>query len=245
MAAGPHAVERGATQGLRVLLAAAAALPLQAAPLLPSLTEPAAWTAALLPKQTLPRTRFTAVDLDGVRALRIEAQGSYGNLLHELPAQARTARQLSWRWRVERFAEGTDLRHKAGDDTAAKVCLMFDMPLDRVPFLERQTLRIARAAAGEGLPAATLCYVWDATLPARTVLPNAYTGRLRWIVLQGAGAPLARWQGERRDVAADFIAAFGDETREVPPLRAVLVGADADNTRGSSVAHVADLELLP
>jgi hypothetical protein len=199
----------------------------------------------MLPKQTLPRTRFTAVDLDGVRALRIEAQGSYGNLLHELPAGARAGRQLSWRWRVERFAAGTDLRQKAGDDTAAKVCLMFDMPLDRVPFLERQTLRMARAAASEDLPAATLCYVWDATLPAQTVLPNAYTRRLRWIVLQGAGGALARWQSERRDVAADFIAAFGDESREVPPLRAVLVGADADNTGGSSVAHVADLELLP
>jgi hypothetical protein len=208
-------------------------------------TEPGAWTPALLPRQTLPRTRFTAVDLDGVRALRIEAQGSYGNLLHELPADARTARQLSWRWRVERFADGTDLRRKAGDDTAAKVCLMFDMPLDQVPFLERQALRMARAAAGERLPAATLCYVWDANLPPQTVLPNAYTRRLRWIVLQGAGGPLARWQVERRDVAADFIAAFGDETRELPPLRAVLVGADADNTGSRSVAHVADLELLP
>jgi hypothetical protein len=234
-----------AMRRLPVLLLVAAAWPVQAASLLPSLTEPASWTAALLPKQTLPRTRFTAVDLDGVRALRIEAQGSYGNLLHELPADARSARQLSWRWRVERFAEGTDLRRKTGDDTAAKVCLLFDMPLDRVPFLERQTLRMARAAAGDGLPAATLCYVWDATLPARTVLPNAYTRRLRWIVLQGAGGALARWQGERRDVTADFIAAFGDETREVPPLRAVLVGADADNTGGSSLAHVADLELLP
>ena len=225
------------------LLVAALALPLQAAPILPPVTELAGWVPALLPQQTLPLTRFTPVDLDGTRALRIEAQRSYGNLMHELPADARAARSLSWRWRVERFAEGADLRRKTGDDTAAKVCLMFDLPLERVPFLERQTLRIARAAAGERLPAATLCYVWDATLPAQSVLPNAYTRRLRWIVLQGAGSPLGRWQTERRDLTADFIAAFGDESRELPPLRAVLVGADADNTGGTSVSHLADLEL--
>jgi hypothetical protein len=226
------------------LLMAAVAMPLQAAPILPPLTESVGWVPALLPQQTLPLTRFAPVDLDGVRVLRIEAQRSYGNLMHELPADARAARSLSWRWRVERFADGADLRRKAGDDAAAKVCVMFDLPLERVPFLERQTLRMARAAAGERLPAATLCYVWDATLPAQSVLPNAYTRRLRWIVLQGAGSPLGRWQAERRDLTADFIAAFGDESRELPPLRAVLVGADADNTGGHSVAHVVDLELL-
>lgn len=226
------------------LLLAAVVIPMQAAPALPPVAGSAGWTAALLPNQTLPLTRFTPVDLEGMRVLRIEAQRSYGNLMHELPADAHAARSLSWRWRVERFAEGADLRRKTGDDAAAKVCLMYDLPLDRVPFLERQTLRMARAAAGERLPAATLCYVWDATLPAQTVLPNAYTRRLRWIVLQGAGSPLGRWQSERRDLAADFIAAFGDESRELPPLRAVLVGADADNTGGTSVSHVADLELL-
>jgi hypothetical protein len=167
----------------------------------------------MLPKQTLPRTRFTAVDLDGVRALRIEAQGSYGNLLHELPAGARAGRQLSWRWRVERFAAGTDLRQKAGDDTAAKVCLMFDMPLDRVPFLERQTLRMARAAASEDLPAATLCYVWDAgrcgqrqhrrpqpRLPRR---PGAGGQPLKHLLLLGGWPrPCARAAGAGRAAAA-------------------------------------------
>ena len=42
------------------------------------------WREVLLPQQSLPRTRFTIVELDGQRALRIESAGSYGNLVHEL-----------------------------------------------------------------------------------------------------------------------------------------------------------------
>ena len=203
----------------------------------------AGWTDANLPQQRQPRTQFSSVVLDGLNALRIEARGSYGNLLHRVPAGT-SAAALTWRWRVERFAEGTDLTRKSGDDAAAKVCVLFELPLERVPFIERQTLRIARMAAGEPLPAATLCYVWDATLPAQSVLPNAYTRRVRWFVLQGAGAPTGRWQAERRDLSADFLRVFGDEASELPPLQAVLVGADADNAGGHSVAHVAGLELL-
>jgi hypothetical protein len=42
-------------------------------------------------------------------------------------------------------------------------------------------------------------------------------------------------------VAADFLRAFGDEAREVPPVSAVAVAGDADNTGAHSVAFVAGL----
>jgi hypothetical protein len=122
---------------------------------------------------------------------------------------------------------------------------MYDLPLDALPFWERQKMRLARSLSGEALPAATLCYVWDPTLPAGTLLPNAYTPRLRWIVLRGQGEALGTWQEERRDLRADFLRAFGDEAREPPPLAALAVGADADNTGGRSIGRVTEPRLLP
>ena len=71
------------------------------------------------------------------------------------------------------------------------------------------------------------------------VLPN--TQRVRFITLQGKGAPLAQWQTETRDVAADFAKLFADELpagSSVPKVRAVLVGADSDNTGSQSVGWV-------
>jgi hypothetical protein len=231
---------------LLVLLAAAGGAAAQGllAPLDgPGATPPPPWREVLLPKQTLSKTRFEVVDIDGTRALRIESPASYGTLVHVLDEPSAAAPLLSWRWRLDRAVAGADLRHKAGDDAALKVCVMFDHALDRVPFFERQHLLLARFLSGEPLPAATICYVWDRLLPAGSVLPNAYTGRMRWFVLQGRGSPLGEWRSERRDLRADFLRVFGDEASELPRISAVLVGADADSSGGHGLAHVAALVL--
>ncbi len=204
----------------------------------------APWRFAGLPQQTFPPTEYRAVRIDGVDALRIEARGSYGNLVHELPPGTRVG-TLAWRWRVEVPNPRADLATKAGDDSAVKVCVLFDAPLAQVPFVERQLLRVARAASAEALPAATLCYVWAQAQPAGTVLANAYSKRVRYLVLRSADAPLATWLDERRDVAADFLRAFGDEARTVPAASAIAVAGDADNTGAHSVAHVTALRASP
>lgn len=205
---------------------------------------PAPWHRAGLPHQRKPFTQFSVVDLDGRRALRIEADSSYGNLVHALRVDA-GALKLSWQWRVDQLLEAADLRQKSGDDIAAKVCVFFDEPMAQVPFVERQLLRMARAASDEPLPAATVCYVWDAHLPEGSALYNAYTHRVRYIVVHSGPAQLRRWVAERRDVAADFLLLFGDESPQVPAIVGVGVGADADNTHGRSLAYVADLVLAP
>lgn len=200
----------------------------------------APWFYAGLPQQKPPATRFTLEDLDGQPALRVQAQGSYGNLVHRLADTP--AGQLSWRWRVDRPLQAADLRSRAGDDTALKVCALFDMPRDRVPFFERQLLRLAEARSGTALPNATVCYVWDPAWPPGSVVPNAYTRRVRYLTLGSAGPG---WQAVRRNLAADFLLAFGDEAQTVPTLQAVAIGADADNTGGSSLGWVTGLELRP
>jgi hypothetical protein len=202
------------------------------------------WHLAGLPNQKKPFARFSLVELDGKRAMRIEADGSYGNLVHPLRLDG-TALMLSWQWRVDQFVAESDLKTKNGDDSAVKVCVFFDLPLAQIGFVERQVMRIARAASDEPLPAATVCYVWDRLLPAGTTLHNAYTHRVRYLVLQGGAQEPRRWVAERRDVAADFLRLFGRESAQVPPIVGIAIGADADNTHGRSVAHVAELVLAP
>lgn len=198
----------------------------------------APWRFAGLPQQKLPATAFALEVLEGQRVLRVEANGSYGNLVH--PLNGAKAGELSWRWRVERPLQGTDLKTRQGDDVALKVCALFDMPRERVPFFERQLMGLAESRAGEALPNATLCYVWDPAWPEGSVLPNVYSRRVRYVTL---GAPGRAWQLVRRNLAGDFLRAFGDEAQGVPGLLAIGVGADADNTGGSSLAWIGDLEM--
>ncbi len=244
---------RGAER-LRGLVALATLLPLAAtAQTLPPLTQAdgtlhPGWRYVGFPQQKarIPPTVIEAGQMDGQRAVQVITDASYGTLVHDL--QSAPAGPLQWRWRLDQPLSGgkatPDLNTKAGDDAALKVCALFDHPLDRVPFVERTVLRIARSVSGEALPAATVCYVWDSAHPAGRQGANPYTKRVRYISLRGSEAPTGQWLSEQRDLARDFATLFADELPAgsvVPPLRSVLIGADSDNTASRSRGWVADL----
>ncbi len=205
----------------------------------------APWKVIGLPNQTKPFTKFSVVEIDGKRAVKIEADESYGNLVHPVKSYGPPA-HLAWSWRIEKPLENADLREKRGDDTSVKVGVFFDMAMENVPFADRQLLRLARSKTSDPVPTATICYVWDAKLPAGTTLDNAYTRRLRYVVVESGNDRLDKWVAEKRDVAADFTKLFSDENGQVvPPIVGVAVGADADNTKARSVSYVSGLVLEP
>lgn len=233
-----------------VLSAAAPSIALAQQPLLMPLastsgtTPPTPWRAAGLPPDKAPLARFDVVNIDGVRALRLQTDSSYGTLVHEISDRTSVAdATLKWRWRLDQPLAKADLRKKDGDDAALKVCVMYDMPLAQVPFVERNLLRLARSVSKELLPTATVCYVWDPALSPGTVLPNAYSRRVRYLITDGPEAAIGQWQTRERQTGADFIQLFGDESAVVPRILAVVVGADADNTAGSSLGYITDLTL--
>jgi hypothetical protein len=204
---------------------------------------PPPWRFVGLPNQSKPKTQFRTIMHEGARVLEVRADESYGNLMHDLPGQSSNGQSLSWRWRVELDNPAGDPHKRSGDDHTLAVCVMFDLPMSALPFTERQILRAARATSGEDLATATLCYTWDERQPSGTVLDSPFTHRVRYLVLRGAGEPLQQWQQEQRDLRTDFLKLFGDEASTVPPLLAVSVSADTDNTHGHSVALLSDLVL--
>lgn len=245
-----------AARGLAALALAGASLAQAAQPLPPLLAPDGAlnpaWRFVGFPKKhaDLPATRFEAARVDGEAALRVSTAASYGTLVHD-PKDAPPGR-LQWRWRLDEALSGgkapANLLTKAGDDAALKVCVMFDHPLERVPFVERTVLRIARSVSGEDLPAATVCYVWDSAAPAGLQGANPYTRRVRYISLRGSDTPTRQWITESRDLAQDFATLFADELpagAATPPVNAVLIGADSDNTASRSNGWVADLRWAP
>jgi hypothetical protein len=207
---------------------------------------PAPWRVVALPMGRKPLTRFDITPIDGQRVLRVQTDRSYANLVHDLPnLVAAPGTQLRWRWRLDQPLRDTDLRRREGDDTALKVCLLFDMQMERLGLMERNMLRAGRSLSGENLPSATLCYVWDHLLAPGTLLHNAFSHRLRMMVVDSGEQQLGQWRTHTRDVAADFQRAFGEESATLPPLQALLVGADADNTGGHSLGYVGDVTLSP
>ena len=96
-------------------------------------------------------TAFQTVALDGKQVMRVEADKSYGNLVHAVPAGFVPAPglMLRWRWRLDQSVANADLRRREGDDVALKVCALFDQPLDKLKLIDRTVLRLARAATAD------------------------------------------------------------------------------------------------
>lgn len=183
------------------------------------------WREANIPG--LPRPDRRLLEHAGRSVLRIDAQAAAGGLLHPLDLPGDAPWQLSWEWRSERGLEQARFASRAGDDYVARVYVLLDYPLERLDFVARQKLRLARAFYDPQLPVATLSYVWDNRAAPGTHARSAYTEQVEMRVLRGPEAPLGAWLGEQRDLRSDAIAAFGSA-----PLRilGVVFAADSDNT---------------
>lgn len=195
-----------------------------------------AWVLEGLPDPAVPLTAFEWSSEGQPGALRIQTDRSYGLLRHGWHGPH--ASTISWRWRLDRPLPEADIQTKQGDDAALKLCIMFDQPLQDLPFLQRLALSVARQASNKDLPSATLCYVWDKRYPVDQSGANPYTERVRYIVVDSATSPLQQWLWRTRDVRADFMRLFGSESNQAAPVTAVAVGADSDNTQGQSLGYV-------
>lgn len=211
----------------------------------PGSQPPAPWQLVGLPNRAeKPVTQFDLTDVDGAHVLRVRADKSWGSLVHPTKDAVKPGTMLRWRWRLEQPLPKADIHAKATEDSPLKVCVSFDMPVDKIPGAERTMFRFAQFVAREKLPTATLCYIWGAKEAIGYEQASLFTARVRFVVLANESTPLKTWVSKERDVYADFMKAFGQEAGAVPALLAIIVGADADNTQGSSHGYLGDLQLV-
>ncbi|MEI2814710.1 MAG: DUF3047 domain-containing protein [Burkholderiaceae bacterium] len=204
---------------------------------------PAPWQYVALPERyAKPLTTIDVQTVDGKKALRLLADKSWGTVAHPWSGAAKT---MTFQWRLDKALTQASFKGKATEDTALKVCASFDMPDDRIPSGERTLFKLAQFFSKEKLPTATLCYVWANLEAIGTIHNSPTTARVRYMVLDTGAQSLKTWKQHTRNVANDFLKAFGAESKTVPAITAIIVGADADNTNDNSLGYVADLSLLP
>lgn len=186
-------------------------------------------------------TQYTLVDDGGVTVVRADANASASGLMRTMRINPAETPLLRWRWKVANVLKTSDMRTKEGDDYPARVYVMFDYPLEKLPFAERTKIRLARALHDPHLPTATLCYVWDGKASVGTMVESSYTSRVRMVVVESGAARVNRWLDVQRDVAADFKAAFGEDA---PPVTAIAIATDTDNTGESATAYYGNIYFI-
>jgi hypothetical protein len=199
-------------------------------------------------KITLPYGHASEFKLvrDGEQTvLQVRSDNSFGTVAYDLAVEPAQAPILSWRWKIDRVVDKADMHTKEGEDFAARVYVSFDYPVDALPRGTRTKLRIARAIYGD-VPAAAICYVWDNRHATGESLWSPHFDYVRIVVLQSGNARAGQWVEERRDVDADFRAAFGERwPKPTPKIAAVVAGSDTDQTDESATAWFGDFKLEP
>lgn len=201
---------------------------------------PPPWKLETLPKIER-HTRYVLVQDEGQVVLRADAEASMASLVHPLTLDTAVYPILEWRWKITSLIRGADLTSRQGDDFPARVYVLFDYDIRKLPFATRVKMRVARALYGADLPLAALCYVRDGNAPRDTAVWSAYTDRVRVIVAESGPENLNRWVTLRRNVREDFRAAFGEDP---PPVSAVVIATDTDNTGESATAFYGDIRFL-
>jgi hypothetical protein len=204
---------------------------------------PAPWHFVGLPSRyAVPAAQFDIAEIDSTKVLRVSANKAYGNMVHDWTGPLES---IKFRWRLDIPLLKADLKSRKTEDIALKVCLSFDLPVEQIPAAERATFKLAQFFSRDKLPTATLCYVWAHAEAVGSELASPYTGRVRYIVLNTGENPLVTWQEHQRDVKADYSKTFGAQSQNKPAVTAIIVGADSDNTLGSSLGYIADIVVRP
>ena len=191
------------------------------------------------------KNEFRVVAEGNVHALQVKSAKSFGTVAFLLHADAAATPIVRWRWKVDHALEKARMDTKAGEDFAARLYVSFDFPTQELSVGERVKLDIAGATVGF-VPAAAICYVWDNHNPVGTAGWSPYFGHVRVVVLQSGNERAGKWIDERRDVEADFVAAFGERWKgHVPKITGVVAGNDTDQTGESVTAWFGDIHLEP
>lgn len=161
-------------------------------------------------------------------SIRAEGRRSASGLVLPVDFDADACPYLEWEWRVEKLQESASLFEKDLEDVAASIFVMFGDP--------------GSFAAPSPVP--TLRYVWTTgRVQEETIIDSPYLpGVVRSIVVQGGIVSPLAWEAERRDLVADYQAAFGG-----PPearVQAIALFTDNDQTQEPVVAHYGAARLL-
>ena len=145
---------------------------------------------------------------------------------------------LRWQWKIDNVITKADLKTKEGDDYPARIYVTFDFDKDKLSTFERFKVGLYETFYGETPPLAVLNYVWDNKYPVNTISDNAYTDRVKMIVVRSGASSVSQWMSEQRNILEDYKKAFGE-----PPssISGIAIMTDTDNTGSAATAYYGDI----
>ena len=158
-------------------------------------------------------TDYRLVESEGVVVIEADSNAQGGSaFFRRIHIDPRRTPIIEWRWRVPR-ASGAGAVSRLSPPV--RLSLAFDGDPAKLDFDERAKLRLAKALTVNGLPYASLLYVWLNSRPVEAVYSSPHTERVRFIVVESGEKRLDQWITVRRNVLEDYRRAFGEEPGDI------------------------------
>jgi hypothetical protein len=157
-------------------------------------------------------TDYRLVERDGAVVVHAQSAEGGSGLFRKIHIDPRRNPIIEWRWRVPRDSGAGDASRAS---PPVRLSLAFDGDPAKLDFDDRAKLRLARALTANGLPFASLLYVWMSRQPAETIYSSPHTERVRHVVVESGEQRLDQWITLRRNVLEDYRRAFGEEPGDI------------------------------
>ena len=168
------------------------------------------------------------------------ADDSASGLIRRVRVDLAATPVLAWRWKVDGVIARGDVTRRSGDDYPARIYVTFDFPVSRLSFGDRVKYRALRALGYRDVPTRALNYIWANRAGETEIVPNPFTDWVQMVPVESGPAHVGRWRDARRNVAADYRAAFGEAA---PAITGIAIMTDADNTGGAATAYYGDITM--
>ena len=166
------------------------------------------------------RTTYALVADNGKNVLKAHSVKAASGLIRKIKLDPKEYPILRWSWKVEHSLKKEDVKHKSGDDFAARVYVVFP----------RTFIWNTRA----------INYVWASKMPSGSAAPSPYTGNAIIVAVESGDEKAGQWTSEERNIYEDYRKLFGEEP---PKIGAVAIMTDTDDTRDEVTAWFGDILL--
>ena len=199
---------------------------------------PAPWEPWLIVPGNKP-TRYQVAEVDGVVALSAEGTEGGSGMWRKIRVEPQRNPLLEWRWRVPQPDPGSPpLSATARSSPLARLSVGFHGDTAKLDFEDRVKLRMAKALTVNGLPYASLLYVWMVNQPLDTIIISPHTDRVRMIVVENGAQRAGQWITMRRNVLEDFRRAFEEEPGDIVGIGLMTDPGDDGSPRRTSYGDI-------
>jgi hypothetical protein len=143
--------------------------------------------------------------------LQAESKEGGSGLFRKMRIDPRRHPIVEWRWRVPRDSGAGGDGGPSRASPPVRLSLAFDGDAAKLDFNDRTQMRLAKALTANGLPYASLLYVWNNHDPVETLYTSPHTDRVRHVVVESGEQRLDQWVTVRRNLLEDYRRAFGEE----------------------------------